>query len=145
MLRPLRVDLEELAGVLEGDPARGGGRFHLRTGQVWPQSAIEYAQEAGEEDEEDEKQWLWVQNEGPRAGYRDMQLFIDMLDDPGRADRLTVAVAGRGAFRRFKDTLARWPDLLDRWYAFSDDRQRGHARAWLAAAGYTPPPAPPAP
>ena len=29
MLRPVPVDLEELASVLEGDPARGGGRINL--------------------------------------------------------------------------------------------------------------------
>ena len=43
LLRPLPVDLEELVGVLEGDPVTGGGRIDLRTGEVWPQQAIEYA------------------------------------------------------------------------------------------------------
>ena len=43
LLRPLPVDLEELAGVLEGDPTFGGGRLDLLTGQVWPQAAIDYA------------------------------------------------------------------------------------------------------
>ena len=56
------------------------------------------------------------------------------------AARLGVAIEGRGAFRRFKDVLSRWPELLDRWYAFSEDRQRGRARAWLAAEGYAPAP-----
>ncbi|HTX00585.1 MAG TPA: hypothetical protein VMD59_17525, partial [Acidimicrobiales bacterium] len=32
VLRPLLVDLAELAGILEGDPAHGGGRIDLRTG-----------------------------------------------------------------------------------------------------------------
>jgi hypothetical protein len=52
MLRPLPVDLEELAGVLEGDPVQGGGRIDLQSGEVWPQAAIDYAQEIGEEIEE---------------------------------------------------------------------------------------------
>jgi Uncharacterised protein family (UPF0158) len=84
------------------------------------------------------ERWLWVQNTGSRAGYRDMVEFIDTVTDPDRADRLGIAIRGRGAFRRFKDTLARWPADRDRWYAFSDDRQRGRARAWLAEAGYRP-------
>ena len=139
-LRPLPVDLEELAGVLEGDPVEGGGRIDLRTGVVWPQPALEYAEETGALDEDDEGRWLWVECVGSRAGYRDMQLFIDAVDDPDRADRLGIAIEGRGAFRRFRDVLARWPELLDRWYAFSEDRQRGRARAWLAAQGYAPTP-----
>lgn len=40
MLRPVPVDLEELASVLEGDPARGGGRINLRNGEVWPHSVF---------------------------------------------------------------------------------------------------------
>ena len=65
-----------------------------------------------------------------------MELFIETVRDPGRADRLEIAISGRGAFRRFKDVLARWPGELDRWYAFSAERQRGRARTWLADAGY---------
>lgn len=41
-----------------------------------------------------------------------MEWFIEHLDDPGIADRLSIAITGRGAFRRFKDTLSRWPDLM---------------------------------
>ena len=66
-----------------------------------------------------------MQNTGSGAGYRDMAEFIDTVTDLDLADRLGIAIQGRGAFRRFKDTLARWPAELERWYGFSDDRQRG--------------------
>lgn len=140
LLRPLPVDLEDLAGALEGDPSHGGGRVDLQTGQVWPQLAIDDAHEFGEDDldeGDDPDRWLWVNSEGSRPGYRDMELFIDGLDDADAADRLSIAISGRGAFRRFKDVLTRWPDLFDRWSSFSEDRRRGRARTWLAAAGYT--------
>ncbi|MPZ67097.1 MAG: hypothetical protein GEU83_16855 [Pseudonocardiaceae bacterium] len=65
-----------------------------------------------------------------------MVRFIDTVAVPDRADRLTIAVDGRGAFRRFKDVLARWPGELERWYEFSNERQRGRTRAWLAGVGY---------
>ena len=143
MLRPLPVDLEELAGVLEGDPVNGGRRIDLRTGQVWPQPAIEYAEELGDlEGDDDADRWLWVESEGSHAGYRDMELFIATLNDTDQVDRLGRAISGRGVFRRFKDQLATWPELLNRWYAFSEDRQRGRARALLAAEGYAPAPPP---
>jgi len=138
MLRALPIDLDELSGILEGDPVMGGGRVDLRTGEVWAQPAIEYAREIGEEDEDDSEApwWLPVDPEGSREGYRDMQDFVTTVPDPDRGDRLAIAIQGRGAFRRFKDVLARWPGELERWYAFSDERQRGRARAWLADAGY---------
>lgn len=139
MLRALPVDLEELAGILEGDPLTAGGRIDLRTGEVWPQVAIDYVQETGEEDEdaaEDSERWLLVDGEGSREGYRDMELFIASVEQPDRAERLANAITGRGAFRRFKDELARSPGELERWHALSEERQRGRARSWLAAAGY---------
>jgi hypothetical protein len=143
MLRSLPIDLEELAGILEGDPIHGGGRVDVRTGEVWPRAAIDYAQEIGEQTDDDEERWLSVVCKGSRQGYRDMEAFIESLADPDRADRLWIAVQGPGAFRRFKDVLGRTPDELELWFAFSEERQRGRARAWLADAGYNPSPRPP--
>jgi hypothetical protein len=139
ILRALPVDLEELAGILEGDPLTAGGRIDLRTGEVWAQAAIEYVLETGEEDEDtadDPERWLPVHGEGSREGYRDMELFIASVEQPGRAERLAIAIKGPGAFRRFKDELARSPGELERWYALAEERQRGRARSWLGAAGY---------
>jgi hypothetical protein len=116
MLRALPVDLEELAGILEGDPLSVGGRIGIRTGEVWSQAAIDYALETGEEDADtvdDPGRWLAVHGEGSREGSRDMELFIASVEDPGRAERLAIAIAGRGAFRRFKDELGRWPGELE--------------------------------
>jgi hypothetical protein len=64
-----------------------------------------------------------------------MQASIATMADPSRADRLEIAIQGKGAFRRFKDVFARWPDELERWLAYSAERQRGRARAWLSDAG----------
>lgn len=143
MLRPLPVDLEELAMILGGDPVHGGGRIDLSTGEVWSRPGLEYDREVGEidEDDDDPDRWLWVECQGSGSGYRDMVWFIDELDDPVLADRLSRAIAGRGAFRRFKNVLSERPELMTRWHSFSDERQHGRARRWLAAEGYTPTPA----
>ena len=108
-----------LAGILEGDPMDGGGRVDLAAGDVWPAPAVDYAREIRQEDEDesnDADKWLWVHCEGSRDGYRDMERFIGTVRDPGRADRLEIAISGRGAFRRFKDVLAR---CLENWIAGS--------------------------
>lgn len=141
-LRQLPVDLEELADILEGDPVEGGGRISRTTGEVWPQAAIDYGIETGDidPDEADDSEWLWVHSEGAGPGYRDMELFVALLEDDALADELTRALAAGGPFRRFKDTLAEHPEQLGRWFAFSGDRQRGRARAWLAHHRHTPAP-----
>lgn len=135
----LSVDLEELAGLLEAGLGEEGGRINLETGEVWPASTVEYfAEEEPEQapDFEDPDLWLYVPPDGSHEGYRDMEDFIATLDEPDRADRLGMAISGRGPFRRFKDTISRWPDEQERWYRFSDERRRGRAREWLSSAGY---------
>jgi hypothetical protein len=144
-LMPLAVDLEELANILEGDPVYGGGRIDRRTGEVWPQPAIDYAVEIGDEGEsgsESSERWLRVECLGSVESYRDMEFFIGAIDDASKANRLAAAIDGRGAFRRFRGALDAWPEELDRWYAISEERQRGRARAWLAERGYCVSPGP---
>lgn len=135
-LRPLPVSLEDVATGLEGGEFSRGGRVDLATGEFWPSLDLGYSDV--EEDEDDEREWLWVEGRGSHDGYRDMEEFIARIEDPRVSELLEVAIQGRGAFRRFKDTLSRWPEQLQAWYAFSEDRQLGRARAWLAGEGYTP-------
>jgi hypothetical protein len=135
----LPVDLEELSELLEASLGEEGGRIDLQTGEVWHASTIDYFSEE-ELDEspdfDDPERWLYVGPEGSDEAYRDMEDFIATVDDGGRADRLGIAIDGRGAFRRFKDTISRWPEEQERWYRFSDERKRGRAREWLSVAGY---------
>ena len=133
--KPLPVDLEQLSDLLEGDATYGSGRVELATGEVVLDDSYDLEDE--EDEPEDPDKWLWVQCEGSRDGYWDMERFIGTVRDPGRADRLGVAIGGgSGAFRRFRAVLARWPSEADRWYAFSAECKRGRARAWLAESGY---------
>lgn len=143
LLRPLPVDLDQLAELLEGDPTHSGGLIDLSGGEVWPHAVLDDPDEpsddihgTGRPDPDNPHRWLWVQGHGSRAGYHDMDMFIATLTDPDQAERLRDAITGRGAFRRFRDVLARWPEPLQRWFAFSEERHRGRARAWLATAGY---------
>ncbi|MBO4253463.1 UPF0158 family protein [Streptomyces griseorubiginosus] len=139
VLRPLSVDLEELSGLLEGDPAWGGGRIHLDTAECRP--ALADTEESWDEEEpEDTERWLHVPCEGARDAYRDMEDFIATLDDQDLVRYLGIAIQGPGAFRRFKDMLATSPAQLQRYWLFSAERQYGRARAWLADQGYRPAP-----
>lgn len=137
-LRPLPVSLEDVSTGLEGDGFTSGGRIDLATGEFRPEFDLEYADLTDEDEDDDEREWLQIDGRGSRDGYRDMEAFIERIDDAAIADLLGVAIQGRGAFRRFKDTLSRWPDQFEAWFSFSEDRQLGRAREWLAEQGYTP-------
>ena len=62
-----------------------------------------------------------------------MEDFIRRVRDPRARDLLERAIAGRGAFRRFKDTLLDFPDLRPVWFAFHDARMERRAIEWLAS------------
>ena len=135
LLRPLAVDVEELASFLEGDPIYGEARIDLKSGEIWPPHD-DLEEDDGVDDVEGP--WRYIPHQGSHDGYRDMERFIATVADPEIADRLEIAIAGKGAFRRFKDVLSRWPEGLSRYAIFRDERQRGRARAWLVAEGYRP-------
>ena len=66
-------------------------------------------------------------------GYRTMEEFIDTLPSPVR-DRLSSAISGRGAFRRFKDEVRRLGVEKD-WYEYKDAAQRQIAIEWCEENG----------
>ena len=68
-------------------------------------------------------------------GYHDMEEFIDTVANAKLRDRLARAIEGRGAFRRFKDTLLEHEHERQGWFAFLNARQIERAREWLAAEG----------
>ena len=134
-LRPLAVDLEELASILEGDPVQGGGRIDLLTGEIWHHSP--YDDHEDDEELEDEQRWLWVQADS-RDGWRDMAEFVTTVTDATLAGRLERALHGRRAFRRFRDELA---SPSGGAHPVSSVRRRAPARAGPSVARRSRPPA----
>jgi hypothetical protein len=137
VLRPVPVDLEELADALEGDPMMCGGILDLDTGTVWPQFVLDSM-------DLDEREALYdsienlldIDNHGSRDAFTDMCDFTETLSDENLTGRLANAMRGRGAFRRFKDILGERPKLLEAFFAFADAQKIERAAAWLAEEGY---------
>ena len=68
--------------------------------------------------------------------HPDMADFAVRIGDMAAGRRLTRAIQGRGAFRRFKNELhEEYPHLLPAWHAFRDVRARQRAVGWLVDHG----------
>ncbi len=67
--------------------------------------------------------------------YDLMEQFIEEVPDPRLRDRLARAIAGKGAFRRFKDELSGHKDAWDQWSAFKDRARYEAAEEWLEELG----------
>ena len=66
--------------------------------------------------------------------YRIMQAYIDQLP-PGKAqEELVYAIRGKGAFRRFKQSV-RYHGLEQRWYDYLAETYRVLAIRWCAEEG----------
>jgi hypothetical protein len=79
-----------------------------------------------------------------RDQYRWMERFIETTEDAELRDRLTAAIDGKGAFRRFKDVLLSYPDERERWFQFRQDLLKVEMDGWLASLNIEPvtPPTP---
>jgi hypothetical protein len=138
-LRPVPVDLDELASHLDGPTdVDEGSRLETATGQFWPRDPMGMAGVEEPGDFEDPDAFVTVLGLGSRLAYRDMEDFVGTVTDTRLAERLEVAIQGRGAFRRFKDTLFDDELWWGAWSTFSSERRLGRARWWLAEEGLRP-------
>lgn len=127
MLDPDRLDLDELCFARDDrtvglnwwiEPATGTILSHdTRSGQPAPDG------------------WIPITPTEPSEAYRDIAEFVETVRHPRASDLLGRAIAGRGAFGRFKHTLHEFPDLRDRWFRFREARARRRALHWLADRG----------
>jgi hypothetical protein len=138
-LRPTPVDLDELGSHLDGPTdLEEGWVLEVATGRFWPRDPMGMAGEEEPEDFDDPDAFLRVAPLGSRAGYGDMRDFIATVTDERLADRLEVAIQGRGAFRRFGDAVHAAEHWWSVWSTFRSERWLARARWWLAEAGLRP-------
>ncbi|MCY1005614.1 UPF0158 family protein [Nannocystis pusilla] len=67
-----------------------------------------------------------------REQYRWMERFVASVEDPALRERLTLAIDGKGAFRRFKDVLLSYPVERDRWFSYRANLLHIYIDGWLA-------------
>lgn len=67
-----------------------------------------------------------------------MAEFVDTVRDTDLQRKLTSAMEGRNAVRRFKDVLAHYPVEQQRWGSVQQQSQQEHAEEWLQGEGIEP-------
>ena len=126
MLDLSSVDLEMLVMALEDHSYESSWWFDPATGEV------EYCSVDDDPEEFESRDLVYVNREDSREGYQDMVDFTYLVGEERVRDLLFRALEGRGAFRRFKDTLFDLPELRGEWHSFHDRRMKRRAIEWLA-------------
>ena len=126
------LDLSLICEALEDHSPDHAWWFDPSSGDVEPRF-----ESWSEEDDEDPESrgLLLIEPTYSDESYRDLEDFIARVRDPRARDLLERAIGGRGAFRRFKDTLLEFPELREAWFKFHDARMERRALEWLSSKG----------
>ncbi len=140
-VRDIPIDWEALEDAFENNAPEVHSYLHLVTGDVLrvvdgvadPQMHARIAADAN---------YLRIDPVSSREQYRWMERYIPMVEDPDLQAKLSQAIDGKGAFRRFKDVLMAYAPERERWFAFRSERLRIFMEAWLSAHALNPVPRP---
>jgi hypothetical protein len=142
--RRLPIDMGDLVQALEGfgDASYTTTWYlDLETGDIFFLSdfdIIEEMEEMAEMVDAQPDRFEAIDEIDTQEAYSDMAAFVETVSDRRTAARLADAIEGRGAFSRFRDTLARYPAEQERWWEFKDQRMRERALEWLEDIGVEP-------
>ncbi len=93
--------------------------------------AVEYCSDDEDPEEFEARNLVPIDSLESRDAYGDMVDFTNRVRDAHVRDLLTRSLQGRGAFRRFKDTLYDLDDIRAEWFEFHDRRMHARAIKWL--------------
>ena len=133
-LQDVPVDWEALEDAFENNAPEVHSYLHIQTGEVLrvvdgiadPEMHSRISMDSN---------YMRIEPVSSREQYRWMERFIPMVTDDEVQSRLTTAIDGKGAFRRFKDVLMSFATERERWFAFRSERLRVFMEAWLNAHG----------
>jgi predicted nucleotidyltransferase len=133
MLDLTGLDLSDLCIALEDNSPEHSWWLDQETGELELWS--EYTGDEMGLGHPDDRGLAYVEPIDSDEAYGDMADFVERVRDQRARDLLARAIEGRGAFRRFKDTLLEFPELRAAWFAFHDARMERRALRWLAREG----------
>ncbi len=132
MLDPESVDLDMLCAALDDHTIGTSWWLEPGTGQL---RALVDGVDIESIGDLHDGGWRRIRPTEARESYRDMAEFVAAVHHRRASDLLDRAITGRGAFRRFKDTLFEFPELRDQWFRYRNARSRRRGLGWLAEEG----------
>jgi hypothetical protein len=127
-LRLSEIALDELAMALDDHGDWTEWWFDPATGNTIPSMDPAVS---GIDDDVDLDDMIHISPRPSRVAYDAMVEFADAVADPRTSDLLQRALVGKGAFRRFRDTLYDFAELGERWREFEQLAAELRALDWL--------------
>jgi hypothetical protein len=129
-MRSLRVDMIGLIDAVDSGPGTTW-YLDLQSGRVDPDlEDLGFSDDPEEEDPfADSDRYAPVPE--TRQNYGWMEELAEGIEDPDVRDRFLDAISAKGAFRRFKDLLSRFPDVRVQWEVLRRERCLEILLPWL--------------
>ena len=134
----MELHLEEIIEAIEMVDDTSVGYYNLDTGEiVWIGDYLERDECEQIAEQVDAGNFARLPTQFDIHEYGMIRDFVESLP-PGKCQsRLAKAICGKGAFRRFKDTVRRI-GLEQLWYDYRDEAYRKIAVAWCQEHGLLP-------
>ncbi|MCK4340319.1 MAG: hypothetical protein KAY37_01175 [Phycisphaerae bacterium] len=156
-MKKLPIDIGEIASMMEMADFESNGYLDTQTGKTvllppelvdlefqdddelddlpeWEKELVPIARAI----EEGSERYVLIPDFPSYEAYELMAEFAESLTDPQLCDRMAIALDGKGAFRRFRGVLERYPEEEKRWYAFKEAAMVERVRQWLEELGLEP-------
>jgi len=129
-----KLNLSEVAGELDMVSSDTRVFYNTETGEFDFYNDGYMVLEEDDAEKFEDAAWIALPDQHEIREYDIMEDFAERVTDPHKSEMLSIALEGRGAFRRFKDTLSR-VNLEDDWYAFKHKAFMRIAREWCERNG----------
>jgi hypothetical protein len=136
--KTLRIDLEGLCSAMEDSSDEHNCYLDLETGEILLISDYmndEEIKKLRDKIDENFDRYEQLPKAESYESHDDMEDFVATVKDEHLVELLYIAVNGKGAFRRFKDVLERYPEERERWFHFKDDKLKQRALEWIENIG----------
>ncbi len=132
----LDIDLADLATALD-DHSELAWYLDTKTGEVLPvpADADDDLLPVPREELVESERFIFIEPIESECGWGEMRDFAGSVADQHLRGLLEVALAGKGAFGRFKDVLAAHGKERALWFARHDRWMEEQARVWLDRQG----------
>ncbi len=153
-MKRLKVDIGEIAMIME-DQNRYDTQYYFdtETGEVVaiPEELMRAIDEGEtceglpdwELDLLPQAKWIYQGNDRyveiptrpSHEGYNWMVEFAEGVGDGKIRRELSIALDGKGAFKRFKNVLRDHPEVEKEWFKFKAEREEKEVKEWLESLG----------
>lgn len=133
----LPIDLHELCAAFEDSSEDHRYFLNVQTGAVNLDIFDAAEREELDEmvDEASKERYRYLPNAESKIGYKDMKEFIETVKGAKLKEKLRIAIARSGAFKRFKNVLTSYPNEKERWVKFKDEKIKKRINRWLDEEG----------